>query len=495
MPKRLLYPLLLFFLFTAFMAIIQFGTPDLPDNDGFYHIKLAWLMRAESLKPEFDWLPLTILNADEFYDHHFLYHVALMPFTFGDLLAGAKWSAVIFAAFAFLAVWYLFHSQQIPAAWIWALGLLAVSTPFLYRMSVTRAQSLSVGVLALGLAWLLNGNYKRLATLSFLYVWMYDAFPLLFALAFLYVLSILLTEHRLELRPLAWVGGGLLAGLVINPYFPENLIFTYHHLLPKLLDATSTSVGNEWYPYNTEQILNNSPLALAAFAGGALALGLSGRKIDARTTVTFLAALLFGLMFFKARRFIEYFAPFALVFAAFAWAPLFQAELQNIVGSGKNIFNLLKTRLLHAGLIILVGIGMVLSIPAARKQVAGSKPYHLYANASEWLVQNTERGERVFNTDWDDFPRLFFYNTHNIYMLGLDPTYMQLYDTDLYDEWVAITRGDVDQPSQSILKRFSARYVHTDLNHEDFLDQAAKDPNLVEVYRDDQAVIFEVFEP
>jgi hypothetical protein len=34
--------------------------------------------------------------------------------------------------------------------------------------------------------------------------------------------------------------------------------------------------------------------------------------------------------------------------------------------------------------------------------------------------------------------------------------------------------------------------VHTDLNHRDFLQAAAEDPGLKEVYRDDQAVIFEV---
>jgi len=56
-----------------FLALLQFSTPDMPDNDGFYHIKLAYLMRAEGLKPDFTWLPLTILNACEFYDHHFFF--------------------------------------------------------------------------------------------------------------------------------------------------------------------------------------------------------------------------------------------------------------------------------------------------------------------------------------------------------------------------------------------------------------------------------------
>ena len=110
--KRVLVPILLFVLFFVGMAIIQFATSDMPDNDGYYHIKLAWLMRTEGLKPDFPWLPLSILNESEFYDHHFLFHVALIPFTFGNLRLGAKWAAVFFSAIAFLAVWYLFHRQK-----------------------------------------------------------------------------------------------------------------------------------------------------------------------------------------------------------------------------------------------------------------------------------------------------------------------------------------------------------------------------------------------
>ena len=119
-------------------------------------------------------------------------------------------------------------------------------------------------------------------------------------------------------------------------------------------------------------------------------------------------------------------------------------------------------------------------------------PMGLYANASLWLEKNTPDGSRVFQTDWDDFPRLFFYNTHNTYLIGLDPDYCQLYDPSLYKLWVDITQGDVKEPSQVIATTFHSRYVHTDLNHKDFLQVAAKDPGLKEVYRDDQAVIFEV---
>lgn len=482
-----LTPFLLFAVFFAGMAVIQFSAPDLPDNDGFYHIKLAALMRTEGLKPDFHWLPLTILNSEDFYDHHFLFHAALIPFTFGDLRVGAKWAAVIFASLAFLAVWHLLYRQKIPFAWLWATALLGISDAFLYRMSITRAQSLSLGVLTLGFAWLLEKKHKHLAVLAFIYVWLYDAFPLLLALGVLYMIAVLLVAQRFDYLPVLFITGGLVLGLVVNPYFPENILFTYHHILPKLSEATSVRVGNEWFPYETKQLLKNSLPSLIAFASGVFALGLSGKKMAVRTAFALLAALLFGVMLFQARRFVEYFPPFALIFAAFAWAPLLQPGLDPESSGAQSPKRIAQVLL---GLAIIISMGV--SIPRSREAVDRSKPYELYSGASEWLAENTSTGERVFQTDWDDFPRLFFYNTHNTYLIGLDPTYMQLYDPNLYALWVEITRGNVKNPSRIILDRFESRYVHTDLKHSGFLRAARDDPGLVEVYRDAQAVLFEV---
>ena len=483
----------LFLLFIFGMALIQFTTPDMPDNDGFYHIKLAWLMRTDGLKPDFPWLPLSILNQQEYYDHHFLYHVALIPFTyFSDLRVGAKWSAVVFAGLAFLAVWYLFHRQRVPYAWLWALALLGISDAFLYRMSVTRAQSLSLAVLALAVTWLLERKYKHLAVLSFVYVWLYDAFPLIAVFGVLYLIAVGMIERRFEYKPLLFIGGGILLGMLINPYFPDNIIFSWNHMLPKLTDATSVRVGNEWFPYDTKQILENSFPALLAFVSGMFALGLSGRKMDVRTAFALLIALLFGFMFLKARRFVEYFPPFALIFAAFAWAPLLAdlkpASTSNADSTLKRILPIVPALALS----VAIAVSITRSVPRAREAVNSSKPFDLYAGASQWLVRNTPAGSRVFQTDWDDFPRLFYYNTHNTYLIGLDPTYMQLYDPQLYDLWVLVTQGKVDNPAKIIAAKFGAQYVHTDLKHPGFMRVAEKDPGLKEVYRDDQAVLYEV---
>jgi hypothetical protein len=292
---------------------------------------------------------------------------------------------------------------------------------------------------------------------------------------------------------LLFISIGIVLGLLINPYFPDNIVFSFRHMLPKLTDATSVSVGNEWYPYDTGQLLKNSLPALIAFGSGILALGLAGRKLDVRTGTALLATFLFGLMLFQARRFIEYFPPFALIFAAFAWAPLFSdLKLASAPQPRSGLWTVLRGNLPAFVLGIAVISFGVRSLPATQDSLRRSKPYNTYENASTWLIDNTSVGERVFQTDWDDFPRLFYYNTHNIYLVGLDPTYLQLYDQETYDLWVLITRGEVQRPSQFIANQFHSRYVISDLKHGNFLRQAEQDPGLREAYRDEQAVVFEV---
>ena len=247
-------------------------------------------------------------------------------------------------------------------------------------------------------------------------------------------------------------------------------------------------------------------MALVAFFAGALALGLRQRRMEVNIATSFFVAILFGLMVFQSRHFIEYFPAFALIFAALAWSPLLKASerhtdhdkggapatrLRMITGNWKSSFK----HWIPVGLLVLILVpGMWITFRGSQSNLQSSKPHQRYAQASAWLEDNTPVGARVFQTDWDDFPRLFYYNTHNTYLVGLDPTYMQLYNADMYDLWVDITRGDVERPSDYIYPQFGAQYVMTDLKHKDFLRRAEDDPGLGEVYRDQDAVIFEVLQ-
>ncbi len=507
---------IIFILFFTSLSIIQFSTSDLPDNDGFYHIKMAWLMRTESLKPDFPWLPLTILNSREFFDHHFLFHAAMIPFTYGDLVVGAKWAAVLFGSLAFLSVYYLFEKQKIPFAWLWSLCILGVSEGFLYRMSIPRAQSLSLGILVLGIAWMLEGKYHRLAVLSFLYVWMYDAYPLILMLAILYTGAIALTEQKLDFRPIIYTTAGLMLGSLINPYFPSNLIFGYRHLLPKLLDATSLNVGNEWYPYTTLQLLKVSLPAFILAAAGLLGISLNNQKMNTRTMFSLLLVMFFGLMLIFSRRFIEYFPAFVLIFTCFCLAPYFAKKEASFFDEGieeikynradfwNGIFRQpvnripaqgekFQARFLFVMLLVFCITSSIYSMMLTRNDMQGSYSSQTYAGSADWLVRHTPAGSLVFQSDWDDFPRLFFFDTHNTYLAGLDPGYFQISNPDLYALWVKITNGDVKNLSVIIPQKFGARFIHTDLRHTDFISAVQQDPNIQEVYRDKDSIIFEIF--
>jgi hypothetical protein len=133
-----------------------------------------------------------------------------------------------------------------------------------------------------------------------------------------------------------------------------------------------------------------------------------------------------------------------------------------------------------------------LTVLGAMSDVRGTRSYLQYRAAALWLAGNTPPGARVFATDWDDFPELFLWNTHNTYLIGLDPTYMYLHDGPLYLRWRAITRGEVKRPSAAIRDEFDAGYVFTDTAHRAFLAEAAADPGLVEVFRDTNTVVFQV---
>ncbi|HLF24878.1 MAG TPA: hypothetical protein VJG32_00965 [Anaerolineae bacterium] len=477
--------LALFALFVALFAVVQFATPGIADNDGYYHMKLGLLMREQGLKPPFVWLPMSLLSREAFYDHHLLYHVYLALFA-GDtpeaLTFGAKIAAMIMPALAFTAVWWLLRGQRVRWASLWAVGLFAVSEAFLYRMSMPRAQSASLLILALGLHWMFQRRFTLLIPLGFVYVWAYNAFPLLIALAALYTTATFLTERRIEWQALVYPAIGIGLGLIVNPYFPQNVAFIVNHLAPKIGES-ETAVGNEWYPYQTWTLIENSGFSLAAFLLGTFAIGWRGKRIDRVQLTALLAAMAFGFLLFKSRRFVEYYPAFALIFAALNVAPLVEGWLADRVR---------WQRWLPVGMIVVLIVPLIITLGQARVAMGRSKPADLYAGASAWLKTNTSPGSLVFQTDWDDFTRLFFYNTSNLYTIGLDPTYMELYDADLYAEWVKITQGKVEQPSQAIRARFGGEYVMSDLDHTGFLNKAEDDPGLTEVYRDQYAVIFEV---
>jgi hypothetical protein len=141
---------------------------------------------------------------------------------------------------------------------------------------------------------------------------------------------------------------------------------------------------------------------------------------------------------------------------------------------------------------VLLGIVLFFNIRTTMKDIASSESHDFYRGGAEWMRANVPKGQIIFNTDWDDFPRLFYYDPSHSYVSGLDPTY--LYDRDpalskLYDR---ITLGKEEDPGPLIRDRFNARYVFTDNSHGDFFDNAKASGWFDIVYEDRDSTVLHI---
>jgi hypothetical protein len=106
-----------------------------------------------------------------------------------------------------------------------------------------------------------------------------------------------------------------------------------------------------------------------------------------------------------------------------------------------------------------------------------------------WLRANVPPGQIIFNTDWDDFPRLFYYDSSHYYVSGLDPSYLYEKNPDLSRLYEDITLGREEDPGPLIRDKFGARYVFSDNNHHDFFEHARLSGWFDIVYEDTECTI------
>ncbi len=496
---------------------LQFSTEAIccGDFDGYYHVKwsrMLWeAIRSSSFPPLFVWLPLTTLNPSDYVDHHLLFHIFQIPFTFGDVRLGAKIASTIFASLAVFLCYCLLVHYRIRYLLLWLVALLACSSPFLYRLNMAKAPPFAIIYLVVGIILLFKKKYWLLIPLAFVFTLTYDMVVLLLLAVLIWVVVIGWTERRFEWRPIVLVLLGIAAGFIINPYFPHNLQLLYEHLRMKLTPSDfSTKVGQEWYPYNSWEFIGNSLVACVAMVVGYLAFDPADRKRAHHSLFFLIFSTALMIMTARWKRIAEYWPPFAVMFSAFALQPWLLGARSALTRLPMDVLNELQPFLDRneptqsakederkqlwrtiwtAVVATLLGVVLFFNLRATVRDIESSEPHDYYKAGAEWMRAHVRPGQIIFNTDWDDFPRLFYYDPSHNYISGLDPTY--LYDKDpalsrLYDR---ITLGDEEDPAPLIRDRFGARYVFTDNGHDRFFDNAIESGWFDILYEDTECTI------
>ncbi len=531
---RVTYLIFGFIAIVMVMAYLQFRTEAIccGDWDGYYHIKWSSLLWENFSQgkwlPRFDWLPLTVLNPHDYNDHHFLFHLLQIPFLwFFEPVMAAKVAAVTFASLAIFSVYWLIYRYGIKYQLIWLLAIFTCANMFFYRMNMAKAPPLTIIITVVGIYLLFERKYKWLLPLMFAFVWTYSLFPLLFIAAGIWTIIIAWNERRFEWQPLAYTFAGMVAGNIINPYFPHNLTLFWEHAMTKIKVGSdfAVAVGGEWYPYTGMELLTNFPIAMAAMLIGYILFMPREGKLPEKATffLAFVTILLAAQ--FRSKRFAEYFPPFAILFAAFSWQAFrmpsmlqlpddFKRDIEPFLDVDKRT---VKQDMWHnvrmAGvwtLGIVLTVTFIFNLTGLHRfgidyggligDIANNEANDRYERAMTWATgmdaqgnDNIPAGERIFNCNWDDFPKLFFYNTKHAYVYGLDPNYLFSENPDLYKLLLDITTGKIEEAAPDIRDKFGARFIFADAKeNEDMIAKLLESGWVDVVYEDEEARILKI---
>ncbi|MCA9551662.1 MAG: hypothetical protein KC933_16615 [Myxococcales bacterium] len=482
----------------AFFGVIQSLTDRMAGNDTYYHIKYAWLIWHEGAIWDFPWLQGTFFK-EMWVDKEFLYHVLLIPFTLpGDMYYGAKTAAAFYGGTAIFLTHLVIRRMDAPGSrwqrysWFFALLLVATSKTMLYRLSTTRVPAASAAAMMIAILVMQQRKWRWLFVVGFFYAWMYHVSVVLVPLALFFALGSRLDDGKWDLRPVLAAAGGVLTGFVINPYFPDSVPVLFKHVIQVGLGSTGLPKGNEWGAYDSWYLLETTGTAWIAVLVGVVAVGGRRATMTGRTLFLLLANALMMVAFFKARRFVEYWPLFAVLFFASALNDLIRDET-SWWHSG---LAALKARRLNKAVVPVLALALAITAGAnawmASQEAAGNADPKRLAGVTRWLEENTPEGATVYNAQWDIFPELIFYNHHNHWTLGLDPNFTYFLEPRLYYLSDSLGRGEVPEPGRYVAEGFGA-YFAMALKGSGF-DTTARRPKsgLTVVYEDQYAVAYAV---
>lgn len=492
-------------LFSAAYFFILQWSQTFSDPDSFYHARITELISQQGLLYSFPWLQFTTL-AQQFTDHHMLYHMMIVPFTIWlGPVAGIKVGQVVLLTMCSLILVWMLRQWKVPYSG-WALLLLYTVWPFIIRMNLVKATALAMIIFLLLIVSTSKQRHVITLLLTIAYTWTHAGFILALVITtVLWIASSISASwryqrvHFTDPRAIGAAFLGIIIGIVCSPYFPENLSFFWQQTVQIGIVNYSNviQVGAEWYPFSANLLVSMVNVLAIACMGAIVIMIQQHKKYLGDPIALGLAALtvLFLIATLRSRRYVEYFVPMLWLWSCYVVLPYIAS------GQWKHHYERLRANfgkwfyILGTYVCVALLFGMGRSVYGAYDELHNkSTVITNYQAASDYLRINTPEQSVVFHASWDNFPILFFHNTHNYYIVGLDTTFMYLRDPELYNRWREIADGQVkSNVAQAIYESFNAKYTIIDRTapHEQLLDAyLLRDTHAEVVYEDDTARIY-----
>jgi hypothetical protein len=326
-----------FLISALFHAAIEARHGDLFGVDGYYHIKIAEMYRTGECAifgGDFRWATFSSYN-DLRHDWQLGYHLALIPFTFFDLVFAAKLSVVVFTALLTTTVYGLLRAHGAWGAASLALVFEAASTYLLWQHHFPRPTTLFLVAFLLTAHAIATRRAIWAGVGVFAAMAVYNVPQSLIALSGLGLLLLTWDDRKIPLKMAGCLLLGMIVGVIAHPGFWHwrGSFFGLDHgtfvlwnqiqgTLAAALDGDRVLIDGQPHPIHTpteflapggRMMWEDFRLPLALVGTTLLLQTRKLCSVNLAARLFMAMAVVYFYLFLDARRFAEYWIPFAVV--------------------------------------------------------------------------------------------------------------------------------------------------------------------------------------
>ena len=143
-------------------------------------------------------------------------------------------------------------------------------------------------------------------------------------------------------------------------------------------------------------------------------------------------------------------------------------------------------------LLVLFLFAVRLDVDAWQSIHNSGRPFGRFDAAIAWLDARAKIGDRVYESNWDLFPELF-YGSDRVHMVsGLDPTFLYKQNPELSDAYVQLVQGQATSTAYHVVHDLAgASYVFVDRKAGARFDEVIRaDSRFEQGFSDDVATVY-----
>lgn len=296
-------------------------------------------------------------------------------------------------------------------------------------------------------------------------------------------------------RPFSAVAMGSIAGLLVNPYFPKNLIFFWQQTILIAIKGYKDiiGVGAEWYGFPLNTLISSSLLFCLMLVFALVAFAVFHREKKPRDWSLATLTLVLFLITINSRRNIEFFAPIATLFMALTISsikPGFWLAAKEFV----NIHFLS-----HPGRRILTVVFLTIAVSVTAANFYNLKTgdenhiaFEKYRSIAEWTNNNVPDDEVVLYENFGNFPMLLYWNEGIRGIVGLDPAFLYMRDQTAHNMWVDLKNNETLADPEQVWEQLHSRTFLVNQKNYGLSHQLNLHPDWQFVYRADDLLIYQV---